>query len=248
MNPILGRTFSGFIFTFTVVMGISILLSFGLTARLNRQKPIPNWADTAVFVLVFAWLGARVGFIWANWDFFQAEPNQLYKLWNGGHSYYGALVTGLLALLLWCVLKKRPFAQVAALFAPAFILVQAGGWLACYYEGCAYGAESFLGPFSANLPDTFGVFAVRYQTQLIGFFLSLLLFVLIYKLKYELNDWQLLGFTMIGLSMIHLLTKQYRGDVVFYALTQAIDLGLLLLGSVFVGYGRFVTQAQEIDN
>ena len=245
MNPILGRTFSGFIFTFTVLMGISILLSFGLTARLNRQKPIPDWADTAVFVLVFSWLGARVGFIWANWEFFQAEPNQLYKLWNGGHSYYGALAGGLVALIIWCVVRKRPFAQYAALFTPALILMQVGGWLACYYEGCAYGVESYIGPLSANLPDTFGVFAVRYQTQLSGFFLSLLLFVLVLKLKDNLNDWQLLGVTIVGLAMIHLLTKQYRGDIVFYALTQFIDWGLLLFGIFVFGYGRFVAKSQE---
>ena len=238
MHPILGRTFAGFIFTFTVVIGLSILIGFALTHRLNRHK-IPDWADTAVFVMLFAWMGGRAGFIWVNWDFYQEEPSQIYKLWQGGQSYHGAMIAGLLALTLWSVLRKRPFAQYAALFIPALVLIHAGGWLACYYEGCAFGTEAFIGPFTANLPDTFGVFAVRYKTQLAGFILTLLLFGLILWLRNQVNEWQLSGIALIGLSLIHLLIGNYRGDIVFANLTNGIDLGFILLGIGFLGYGRW---------
>ena len=34
------------------------------------------------------------------------------------------------------------------------------GWLACYAEGCGHGREALLGPLTADLPDTFGVFVM----------------------------------------------------------------------------------------
>lgn len=237
MDPILGRTISGFIYTYTVIMGMSILLAFGLTARLNSTK-LPDWVDTAVFIMIVAWIGARIGFLGANWGFYKAEPAQLYKLWQGGHSYHGAMIAGLLGLFIWSIFRKRPFIQYTTLLLPALILLHAGGWLACYYEGCAYGAETFLGPFAANLPDTFGVFAVRYQTQLAGFFLTLLLFIFSWNLRSRIDDWALLGITLLSLSCIHLLISNYRGDIQFAHLEKGIDLGFILLGMIFVGYGR----------
>ena len=238
MTPILGRTVADFIYTFTVVLGLSIFLGLGLTAHLNRHK-IPDWADTAVFVMLFAWVGGRAGFIWANWNYYQERTTSIFKLWQGGQSYYGAMVAGLLALALYCFIRKRPFAQYAALLIPAVVLIHAGGWLACYYEGCAFGREAFIGFFSANLPDTFGVFAVRYQTQVAGFMLTLFLFGLILWLRKRIGEWELLGITLIGLASIQLLVSQYRGDISFFILANQINLGLILLGIGCWGYGRW---------
>ncbi len=238
MYPILGRTFSGFIFTFTVVLALSIFLGFALTARLNDDKKVADWAETAVFVIISAWIGARAGFIWANWSYYQEEPAQIYALWQGGLSYHGAMLAGLVALVGWSVLKKRPFISYAALFAPALILINAGGWLACYYEGCAYGAETWIAPFSANLPDTLGIFAVRYQTQLAGFILTLLLFSATLFLRKRRNEWHYFGLALSTLALIHLTIGQFRGDVTYASLANALDVSFILLGIICWGYGR----------
>ena len=42
------------------------------------------------------------------------------------------------------------------------------GWVACYLEGCAYGQVTTVGWLAGNLPDSYGVFQVRVQTQLLG--------------------------------------------------------------------------------
>lgn len=236
MHPILGRTAFGFIYTYTAVFAITILISFGLTARLNRHR-IPSWMDTAVFVMFMAWLGARVGFIAANWAYYQERPSEMWQLWQGGLSYHGAMLAGFAALVGWCMVRKRPFAALAALLAPALVLIHTGGWLACYWEGCAYGAETTIGPFAANLPDTFGIFAVRYQTQLAGFLLCLLLMALILWLRTRLNNWQLIGTTLLLLTLIHLTVSHFRGDIAHSQLATLLDSGLILLGILFIFRG-----------
>ncbi len=233
MHPILGRTEFGFIYTFTAVFAVTILLSLGLTGRLNRDR-IPDWVETAVFIMFISWLGARVGFVVGDWSYYQERPSEILHLWQGGLSYHGAMLAGLFALVGWCVLRKRPFAALAALFAPALVLIHAGGWLACYWEGCAYGAETTIGPFTANLPDTFGIFAVRYQTQLAGFLFCLLGLILILWLRSRLNDWQLIGTTLLLLSLIHLTINFFRGDIANLQLATLIDSGLILLSIIFI--------------
>ena len=237
MHPILGRTEFGFIYTFTAVFAITILLSLGLTNRLNRER-IPDWVNTAVFVLFLAWLGARIGFIVGNWAYYQERPSEILQLWQGGLSYHGAMIVGLVALAGWCLVRKRPFAALAALFAPALILIHAGGWLACYWEGCAYGAETTIGPLAANLPDTFGIFAVRYQTQLAGFLLCLLLLAIILWLRKPLNNWKLIGTALLLLSLLHLTLNHFRGDITNPQLAALLNSSLILLSVVFIIYGH----------
>jgi phosphatidylglycerol:prolipoprotein diacylglycerol transferase len=93
------------------------------------------------------------------------------------------VLAGLSALIIWCRWQGRAWAAYAGLLAPAAALWSAAGWLACWLEGCAYGRETPLAPLAANLPDSFGVFAVRYQTQWLGVAFSLLTFLLLWRLR-----------------------------------------------------------------
>ena len=162
MHPILARLGPFFIYSYTAVFAIGLLLSWGITHQSARQQPTRHWQDAALVTLLAGWLGARLGFVRLNWDYFAERPSELFQLWQGGLTAYGGLVGGLLGLGVWCWWRKRPFLPYATLFSPALLLLIATGWAACWFEGCAYGAETTLGPLAANLPDTFGVFAVRY--------------------------------------------------------------------------------------
>ena len=230
MFPILGRYGSFFLYSFTVAMATGIWLGLGLAARWRRDEANEGWLDTAVFVMLIAWLGARAGFVAANWPYYAERPSEIWQFWQGGLSYHGALLAGLAALWGWSVWRKRPFAHEAARLAPAIILVVAFGWLACYLEGCAYGAETTLGPLAADLPDGYGVFALRYQTQLIGLGLTLLILPLILWLSRRWPDTAVFWFTILLLSLIHLLVSTMRADT--GRLSNLLDAGLVILALI----------------
>ena len=230
MFPILGRYGSFFLYSFTVVMAAGILLGLGLAACWRRDEADERWLDTAVFVTLIAWLGARAGFVAGNWAYYTERPAEIWQFWQGGLSYHGALLAGLAALWGWSAWRKRPFARDAARLAPALILVAAFGWLACYLEGCAYGAETSLGPLAADLPDSYGVFALRYQTQLIGFVLTLLILPLILWLGRKRPDTAVFWFAILLLSLIHLLVGAMRADT--GRLSNLLDAGLVILAFI----------------
>ncbi|WP_420630404.1 prolipoprotein diacylglyceryl transferase family protein [Candidatus Leptofilum sp.] len=233
-----------FVYSFTAAFAIGLLLSWAITHRQARQQTASRWRDAALTTLMVGWLGARLGFALLNWHYFAERPSELMQLWQGGLTAYGGLVGGLLGLGLWCWWGKRPFLSYATLFSPALVLLVATGWAACWLEGCAYGAETTLGPLSANLPDSYGVFTVRYQTQLLGIGLNLLLAAaLAYLQTRKLAKLQLFPLTLIFTNLIHFGLTFLRGDTTLMLLGWRLDSWLALLfaivGAMLLQYGRW---------
>ncbi len=213
MVPILGRYGPFFLYSYTVVLGVGILVGVGLTAHLAQQYKAANWHDAWLVSLFGALIGGRFGFVVLHWEYFGERPLTMFQFWQGGLNYYGALLVGLLTLAAYCLVRKRPFLVTITLFTPAFALLSAFGWLACWLEGCAYGRLAPLSPLTADLPDDFGVFAVRYQTQLLGIIGSSLVFALALWL-WRKQSLQLTWTTFFLLSSLRVGTGFLRGDVV----------------------------------
>lgn len=221
MYPILGRYGRFFLYSYTAVIGLGIIAAIGLTAwwvrklRWANDDVVNGWLDGLLIALVAGLGGARIGFVWMEWAYFKERPAEAWQLWQGGLTYHGALLAGLFALACWWAIYHRrrvSLAAYAGVLAPGLALGSAFGWFACWLEGCGYGRETTLTPWSASLPDTFGVFAVRYQTQLLGLGLSLLLLLLIIVLHHRWRPGQLIWFTLFGLSLGRLLVSLWRGD------------------------------------
>ncbi|MFN2137412.1 MAG: prolipoprotein diacylglyceryl transferase family protein [Candidatus Promineifilaceae bacterium] len=235
MAPILARYDSIFIYTFTVVLALGVSLAVYVTAELTRRRPAPAWFDALLWTFAAAIAGGRLGFILGQWSYFQENPLEIWQVWRGGLSYHGALLAGLAGLLLWSMANDRSFYRYAALFAPGLALIAVFGWAACWFDGCAYGRETIIGPLAADLPDTFGVFALRFRTQLAGLLLSVIAFGLILWLSPRLPDAQLFCSALLLLSLAHLLPGLYRGDPLLSIGRIRLDLlldALLVLSAV----------------
>ena len=202
MHPILGR-FGPFLFySYTFFLSAGLLIAVGLAAWESHRGsglPFSRWTDAIMVSLAAAVAGGRIVYVASHSAYFQMHPNEVWLLTRGGFSYHGALLTGLAGMALWCRWRDFSFAHVAGLLTPGAALWHAFGCLACLFEGCAFGRETFLGPLAADLPDSFGLYAVRYQTQLLGFFLSLLAFAILWRLRRELRPGALF---LLGLALI----------------------------------------------
>jgi len=237
MFPILARHGEIFIYSYTVLLALGIVAGIGLTAWSKRKNYRIEWFDAVLIILIGAILGGRLGFVVLNWEYYQEKTSEVWHFWQGGLSYFPAFLAGIAALLIWTTVKKQSFYQMAALLCPALILVTAFGWAACGLEGCAYGKESVLGVLTSDLADEFGVYAVRYQSQLIGLLLSLLLFAVIITFERRMAPAFLFWLTIAALSTIHLLIGFIRGDPVPQVSGVRLDLifdGVLLCTSLIM--------------
>jgi prolipoprotein diacylglyceryltransferase len=104
------------------------------------------------------------------------------------------------------------------------------GWAACWYEGCAYGRETVLGPLAADLPDAYGVFALRYQSQLVGGLLSLLAALLLVWRQQRRPGGRNFWLALLLISASRALVSLLRGDaaplVGGYRLDTLLEVGV----------------------
>lgn len=174
MFPILGSYGGVYFHSYTVVMGIGLVVVWGVIAW---QRSRPGQADRLLVCLLTGLVGGRIGFVLANWGYFEQHPTEIWLVWHGTLSYHGWLLAGWIALML---MYRSQWLAIADRLAPAGTILAMFGWLACLLAGYGYGREGFIGPLTAELPDQFGLLAVRYQTQLAGMLFSLLATILMW--------------------------------------------------------------------
>lgn len=214
MYPILTRFGPFFLFSYTVVVGLGIVAAIALTAALERREAQQHagWLDGILVASLIAIIGGRIIFVGLNWTYYQENLDEIGLVWRGGLSYHGVLLTGIGAFWLWTRWQGKDFGPYVGLIAPAMILVSAFGWFACWLEGCAYGQETVFGPLAGDLPDSFGVFGLRYQTQWMGLVLSIAALALILILRRRVRPLSIFWIALLVLSLSRIVVGFYRGD------------------------------------
>ncbi|MEM7332787.1 MAG: prolipoprotein diacylglyceryl transferase family protein [Chloroflexota bacterium] len=244
MYPILARTRWFFIYSYTVVLALGLLVSVGLIYWQGRKTAVSVWLDGILFGLAGSLIGGRIIFLILEWGYYSERGEGIGNLWQGGLNFHGAVIGAFLGVLIGARVQKRqffPFLQQISLTVPLLFLF---GWGACWLEGCAYGVETTLGPFSANLPDHLGIFAVRYQTQLAGMLLSGLIFLFgLWFMNKSLTINGRIFPILTGLSFLnHALISLLRGDEAFLISTVRLDiilnLGIVVFCLILLQYGR----------
>ncbi len=114
-----------------IIMAAAMLLSIGLATRLSRQYELDKETviDLALWLISGGVIGARLYEIFLEWPYYFAHPGEILQVWHGGLAIHGALLGGLLALVLFARIKKTDAWKLAAIAAPAVALGQAiGRW------------------------------------------------------------------------------------------------------------------------
>lgn len=202
MVPIVTRYGPFFLYTYQVVIGLGLVVCLGwLVSSARRQTVCPRALDGVLWATGAALLSGRLAFVAWHWDYYAVHLAEILALRQGGLAYHGALPTGLLTLWLWCRRQGYAPERYGDWVAPALALMSAFGWLACYYEGCAYGRETWLAWYSADLPDNYGLLAVRFQTQLAGLLFSLVVAALASARRQAYRPGVIFGLTLMALGL-----------------------------------------------
>jgi phosphatidylglycerol:prolipoprotein diacylglycerol transferase len=178
MFPILFRVGSTIVYSYTVTLVIGMALGLVVSFRLawTRLQDARIVLDVGFWGLLGGVVGGRVGYVLANWAYYADHLDKAVSVREGGLSWHGALIAGSAAAALWYLVRRRADPQVpgwrdlADVAAPGLALGGAFGWLGALLTGNASGAEAsgYLPPLSwltADLPDIYGVDAVRFVTQ-----------------------------------------------------------------------------------
>lgn len=120
----------------------------------RRRYDIPRRAaiQAPLVGLAGGILGGRIGFVLLKWSDYSSHPQAMMNLWQGGMSWHGGLVGGLLGVYVACRFLKISFARILDLVAPALALAYAIARIGCFLNGCCYGIACDL-PWAVTFPQ-----------------------------------------------------------------------------------------------
>lgn len=114
--------------------------------------------DLAFWITIVGVVGARIYYVVFNWKFYASDLTEIYKIWHGGISIYGAIIAGAIFVLLYSRSKAYSVYQIFDLVALSLPLGQAVGRFGNFFNQEAFGAPT-------NLPWKMYVAAINRPTQ-----------------------------------------------------------------------------------
>lgn len=211
--------------SYGLILAAAILLSAFVAYYLAKGTVYRKHVfDMLIYVVLGAIVGARL------WEvvFFQGEYYSKHLLeaiaiWQGGLSIQGGLIGGFIAGVIYTRIYKLSFWEFADILAPAIILGQAIGRIACFLNGDAYGTPTNSGfglvyPEGSMAFDAYGSQPL-WPAEIFEMQLDLIVFAILIALKNK--SWPK-GFLFLAYNIMYsfgrFMLEFLRGDTPRYAM------------------------------
>jgi phosphatidylglycerol---prolipoprotein diacylglyceryl transferase len=237
--------------SFGVALLVACVSSLSLAVWRARREGL----DPEAVVGLAAWLMTG-GFIGARLLYVLAHPesirhwSDLVRFWQGGIVYYGCLIGGLVATVLYWRRRPFPFRAMADVVAPTLALDSALGRVGCSLNGCCHGAVSTAswavafpagtlpwarhveaGLIPADAPHSLPVHPAQLYAVADGILLLALLTVYFPRRR---RDGEVMALLMVTYPVTRFLIEALRDDeprnFLGLTLSQAISVGVFAAG------------------
>ena len=131
---------------YSVFFALGLLLGY-LLARsfaLDRGIKEKDFDGTFLLVLFFGLIGARLFFVFGNWEIFRGDFGEILRFWNGGLAFYGGVIGGFVGISVGYVLYKFRILEMLDSLSIGLPIGQAIGRLGNFFNQEAYGEPTDL--------------------------------------------------------------------------------------------------------
>ena len=244
MHPILLELGSYSIKTYGFFIAIGFLA--GITFALQEGKRLNFDAqlilDLAFYMIIGAIVGSRLFYVVTHLSYFQNNPLDAFKVWQGGLTFFGGFIASMI-ICVW-ILKKNKLSIWSSLdlFAPSLAIGIFFGRIGCFFAGCCYGVPCDL-PWAVTFNDPQSLAKLHtplHPTQLYSSLGALTTFLILFFSRTRKKfDGQLTLTWIFCYSGFRLIEELFRGDVrgdlIFdkYPTSQVLAL-ILIIASVIL--------------
>jgi len=167
------------IYSWGFMVAIAFIAATIIAAREAKRKNIsPEKIYSLVtYIIIGAIIGSRIAYLLFN----PASFSDIFKFWEGGLSFHGGFIGGILFGFFYVRKNKLNFYEILDTCAPSIPLAQAIGRIGCFLRGCCYGIETAL-PWGIQYMGQ-----IRHPTQLYSSLALLIIFIFLSKQKYKKN-------------------------------------------------------------
>jgi len=219
-----------------------ILLARREARRLGLSQEVA--LDLGVWVLIAGVACARGLFVALNWWDFAARPVEALYIWReGGLSFHGALLGGVVAGILFARRRGLSFWALADMSAPGLALGYGIARFGCLLNGCCYGAPTDL-PWAVRFPyfpDSAITTDPSHPTQVysaLGSFAILAILMWLRRLlpaRGQLFLAYLMLYSVVR-SGVEVLRKGYTARVLFDGITEAQAASAVIFAAALIAF------------
>ena len=207
---------------------IGIVVSYFIAKyRGEKQDETINFAP---FAVIFGIIGARLLHVVVNWSYYSGHLSYIFAFRRGGLAIQGVMLGGILALVVFCKVRKLDFWKWTDIMSPALLLGQAIGRWGNYFNQEAFGMPTSL-PWGIyidpiNRPPSYSNAEFFHPTFLYESIANLILFVLLLLILRLYNKRPgkfpngLVFATYLGVYAI------YRSIIEYYRIDSSFVLGV----------------------
>jgi len=187
IDPIAFSVFNLEIRWYGILTAVALVVGFiaaYFLAKYRRQKAdeILNFAPFAIIASI---LGARLLHVLVNWSYYSANPSFIFAFRRGGLAIQGAMVGGILALIIFCRIRKLDFWLWADIAAPGLLLGQDLGRWGNFFNQEAFGRPidlewPVLYIAEANRPYNYASYEYFHPTFFYESMANLILFIILF--------------------------------------------------------------------
>ncbi|HIE12809.1 MAG TPA: prolipoprotein diacylglyceryl transferase [Desulfotomaculum sp.] len=161
--------------SYGVMLAVAVMAGVLAGEREAGRRGIdPDYVFNLAAILVISGIiGSRIAYVLIEWPRFAGEPGAVLRIWDGGLSYYGALIAGLPLLWLYGRAKGVRFGEAADIAALGLAAGYPLARIGCFLNGCCYGKPADL-PWAVAFPFD-GV--PRHPTQLYAVAIGIVIFL-----------------------------------------------------------------------
>lgn len=221
-----------------LMIGIGVLCALLVATKRAKNNDLDANIvyGLGIVALVSGFIGAKL--LYCIVEITSLLNNPMRILSGSGFVVYGGIIGGILAVMIYCKLKRVSFLQYFDLTMPSVALAQGFGRIGCFLAGCCYGSETDCAVGIVFHNSSFAPNGVKLiPTQLFSSAGSFLIaIVLIMYAKKGRNAGKVgalyLILYSIGRFIIEFFRNDYRGSLGVLSTSQVISLIILAIGIV----------------
>lgn len=224
------------IYKYAVCIAIGIIIAL-LLARLSKEKFENKFEDaleSTLYAVIFGVIGARIYFVIFNLEYYLSSPMQILNFRDGGLAIYGGLIFGLIAIFIFCKIKKLNILNFLDYIVPFVAIAQSVGRWGNFFNIEAYGVKT-NSIFRMGIETLNGYIEVHPVFLYESIATFLIFMFLIYRQKRRKFESEILLEYLILYSFVRIFLESFRTDSLMlfnFRISQILSIFIFIISLI----------------
>ena len=234
---------------YSIFLFIAILIGSNLAIKEAKKQGFEEdfMVNLLFLTVIIGIVGARIYYVIFNFDYYQNNLLEIFKVWNGGLAIHGGIIAGLITIAIICYKKKINLLKILDYLVVGLIIAQAIGRWGNFFNGEAHGAITSLNYLeSLHLPKFIiegmyingNYYIPTFLYESVWCFIGFIIMLIVRRKKF-MNIGYLTSFYLVWYGVERFFVEGLRTDSLMFLslrVAQLVSLIMIIIGIVIFIY------------